>query len=117
MNDESLTKDLYNQIIKENGSYYREVFLNKSETDAKDQYWKELKRMFADLSDENRETLFKLVKHIQVDTIAEMLGVLDGIVSVGNNGFLEFNVTLDGNDEPINGCLQDFFLSYVEENE
>jgi putative transposase len=50
-----------------------------------------------------------------VDTVSNILGVLDGVVSIKNED-IEFKVTINDNKEPINGDLQDLFLEYDEEN-
>lgn len=50
-----------------------------------------------------------------MDAVSNILGVLDGVVSIGEED-IEFKVTINDNNEPINGDLQDLFLEYDEEN-
>ncbi|WP_131848504.1 transposase [Baia soyae] len=112
--EEALIESLYKQLINASCEFYKDEFINGSERKIIDPYWKEALKMFANLSAEDKVTLFKIIKQIQVDSISEILGILDGIVCVDNE-FMEFKVIIDKDDEPINGSLQELFLSYDEE--
>lgn len=70
---------------------------------------------YSELSDKNKEILFKIIEQVEVDAVSNILGVLDGVVSIGEED-IEFKVTINDNNEPINGDLQDLFLEYDEEN-
>lgn len=63
------------------------------------------------LSDENKAILFNVIEQVQVDTVSNVLGIIDGIVTTPEKDF-EIKMTLDETDELINGELQDLFLEY-----
>ncbi|MDQ0417939.1 hypothetical protein J2Z48_002123 [Croceifilum oryzae] len=113
MNLETLIKSLYKQLINDSCAFYQDMFINRTEQDVTDPYWKESLKMFANLSNEDRKTFFKVIEQVQVDSMSEILGILDGVVWV--DGDVKFNVTLGDGGIPINGELQELFLAYDEE--
>lgn len=115
MNKEEFVKLLHQSIIKENRNFYRDIFNNTDINEVTDPYWKEALMFYSELSDKNKEILFKIIEQVEVDAVSNILGVLDGVVSIGEED-IEFKVTINDNNEPINGDLQDLFLEYDEEN-
>ncbi|ABO65806.1 Conserved hypothetical protein [Geobacillus thermodenitrificans NG80-2] len=115
MNKEEFVKLLHQSIIKENRNFYRDIFNNTDINEVTDPYWKEALMFYSELSDKNKEILFKIIEQVEVDAVSNILGVLDGVVSIGEED-IEFKVTINNNNEPINGDLQDLFLEYDEEN-
>jgi putative transposase len=115
MNKEEFIKRLYQSIIKENCAFYRDLFTNTDISDVSDPYWKEALKLYAELSDENKKVLFKIIEQVEVDSVSNILGVLDGVVSISEED-IEIKMTINGSNEMINGDLQDLFLKYVEEN-
>ncbi len=115
MKPEELVKRLKNSVIDENQEIYRDIFLNTDLGEATDPYWQSALALFAKLSNEDREVLFSIIRQVSVDTISNVLGVLDGVAVLdGYDG--EFVLTTEGSSEELNGDLQDFFLE-IEENE
>lgn len=112
MNKEIYVKSLYDSIIKENLIAYEELFSNIDKKTVKDPYWKEALEFYEKLSNEEKNTLFKVIKQVQVDTMSNILGILDGVVTVEEDP--EIKVLL--NNQPIGGDLQNIFLEYDEEN-
>ncbi|WP_243646888.1 hypothetical protein [Melghiribacillus thermohalophilus] len=49
-----------------------------------------------------------------MDAVSNILGVLDGVVSIGEED-IDIKVSISDNNKPINGDLQDLFLEYDEE--
>jgi putative transposase len=115
MKKEEFIKSLYQSVIKENGTIYQDMFASSDVNTVKDAYWKEALKFYSELNDESKEILFKVIEQIQVDTVSNVLGIFDEIVS-NSEKEKEVNMTVEGIDEPLNGELQDLFLEYDEEN-
>lgn len=115
MNKEDFIKNLYHSVIKENSTIYWDLFTNTDINKVKDSYWKEALKLYTDLSDENKDVLFKIIEQVQVDAVSNILGVLDGTTSIEAED-VEFKLITEDNDKQINGDLQDLFLEYDEEN-
>ncbi|PET60307.1 transposase [Bacillus sp. AFS001701] len=114
MNMDYIIKNLYNSSIKEGNDFYQNLFLNTDINGVTDPYWKEALKMFSELSIENKNTLFKIIEQVQVDTVSNVLGILDGVVTLGDQN-IDINMTIEGSNEKINGDLQELFLGYDEE--
>ncbi|OIK15372.1 transposase [Bacillus sp. MUM 116] len=93
----------------------KDLFANTDINAVKDSYWKKALKFYSELNDEGKEILFKVIEQLQVDTVSNVLGIFDGIVSISDEE-IEINMTVEGIDEPLNGELQDLFLEYDEEN-
>ncbi|MGE6600010.1 transposase [Bacillus proteolyticus] len=115
MDAESFIKSLYESVIKDNNNLYKESFLNTNIDDVKDPYWQDVLKLYTELPEGNKDALFKVIKQVQIDTIATVLGVLDGVVFIENED-LDIRVTTKGDSELISGDLLDLFLAYDEEN-
>lgn len=79
------------------------------ETDA---YWKNAIGFYDNLTDDDKETLIKIMEQTMIDTISNMLGMIDGISTL-KNCTLEPKLLLDSVDTE--GELLDSFLEYLEE--
>jgi putative transposase len=115
MDTQCFIKGLYQSIVKENGAIYQNLFSATNVDKVKDDYWKEALRMYSELSDENKAILFKIIEQVQVDTVSNVLGILDGVVSLPEQE-IKIKMSIEGTNESMNGVLQDLFLEYVEEN-
>ncbi|MEH7610010.1 transposase [Gottfriedia acidiceleris] len=116
MNNVDLVKSLYQTVVKEGLSEYEDLFVNTETKDATDPYWKDALNFFVELTDDNKKMLFKIIEQVQVDTVSHVLGVLDGVVSISDEDF-EIEMKINGEEESLNGDLQDSFLEFVEENQ
>ena len=115
MKKEEFIKNLYQSVIKENRTNYQDLFANTDINTVNDAYWKGALKFYSELNDQNKEILFKVIEQIQVDTVSNLLGIFDGIVSISEEE-IEINMTVEGIDEQLNGELQDLFLEFDEEN-
>lgn len=70
-------------------------------------YW-----FYDSLTDQNKDTLMKIIEQTMIDTISNMLGVIDGNSTLKNCS-LEPKLLLDSIDTK--GELQDSFLEFIEE--
>ena len=110
-----LIKNIYESITKENQSVYRDLFENTEIETTTDAYWKEALKLYGELSNENKEIFFKIIKQVEIDAVSNILGILDGTVGL-ENGAVELDLNFKNSNEKINGDLQDMFLVYDEEN-
>lgn len=115
MNKDEFVKLIHQSIVQENRNFYRETFNNTDINEVTDPYWKEALGFYSELSDKNKEILLKIIEQVEVDAVSNIFGILDGVVSLGEEN-IEFKVTINDKNEPINGDLQDLFLGFDEEN-
>lgn len=114
MKTKDFVKEIRKSIIDENETIYRDLFETTDVDQTSDVYWKEALIFFNKLEAEDRETLFKIMRQVSVDTISNIFAVLDGV------SFLEgqedqFNLTIGEGMEQLNGSLQDIFLEIEED--
>lgn len=107
MNAESFVNGIRKSIVEENLQLYKELFENTAPVN--DIYWKEVLGFYSTLTTDQKDSLFKIIRQVEVDTVSNLLGVLDG-VSWLENQTSPFIVTEKGKSEQINGNLQDLFI-------
>jgi len=114
MTSEELVKKIRSSVLDENQAIYKDIFQSTNINDASAPYWQGALGLFEKLDDGEREILFSIVRQTTVDTISNMLGVLDGVTTLeGFDG--DFVLSLESEEEQLNGDLQDIFLE-IEEN-
>lgn len=111
MND-IFVKSLYESIVKENFQLYKDLYETTYVTSKTDDYWKKTIGFYDSLADGNKDTLMKIIEQTMIDTISNMLGVIDGSSTL-KDCFLEPKLLLDSIDTE--GKLQDSFLEFIEE--
>src|SRR5690554_1519400 len=111
---ELLIRSLYDSIVKENKKMYSEMFYNNVTSKNSTTHWKQALSLFNDLSGDNKVVLLNIIEETMIDTISNLLGIIDG------------NVTLSGNVEPpqlfydgkdVSDEMQDLFLEFIEDME
>ncbi|MBU3179470.1 hypothetical protein KPL47_24685 [Clostridium estertheticum] len=111
MND-IFIKSIYQTIVEENREIYRQLF-NETIVDKRTtEYWKQALSLYNNLSNENEEVMINIIEQTMIDTISNMLGIIDGSSTLKNCN-IEPKLLLDNNDT--DGELQDLFLEYVED--
>ena len=105
-------KSLYESIVKENIDLYKNLYETTSIGHKTTEYWKQAISFYECLSEENKVILMKLIEQTIIDTISNMLGVIDGSSTLKDCS-LEPKLLLDNNDT--DGELQDCFLAFIEE--
>ncbi|MBH0156657.1 transposase [Fictibacillus sp. 5RED26] len=113
MND-IFVKSLYESIIKENLRIYKDLYETTNVTSSTDDYWKITIGFYDSLTDENKHTLMKIIEQTMINTISNVLGVIDGSSTLKDCS-LEPKLLLDSIDTE--GELQDSFLEFVEERD
>ncbi|HHY71949.1 MAG TPA: transposase [Bacillus bacterium] len=112
--NEIFVKSLYESIIKENIQLYKNLFETTNVTSKTDDYWKQAISFYDSLTDENKDTLIRIIEQTMIDTISNMLGVIDGSSTLIDCPLVP-KLLLDSNDTE--GELQDLFLEFIEERD
>ena len=76
--NEIFVKSLYESIVKENLQLYKNLYETTNVTPKTDDYWKKAIGFYDSLTDENKDILMKIIEQTMMDTISNMLGVIDG---------------------------------------
>ena len=112
--NEIFIKSIYKSIVEENKSLYKNLFDNINIDNASDDYWKKSLKLYNSLSQENKDVLIAIIQQTMIDTISNMLGIIDGSSTLSG---CDAEPKLYLNDADTDGELQDLFLEYVEEIE
>lgn len=99
-------------IIDSNLEIYYETFNNTQIEKVTDPYWKKALLFFNNLNPAQKEFFFEIIKQIEIDTVSNFLGILDGHSALENHQD-EFRLFANDNKK-INGDLQDIFLQLHE---
>ena len=113
MND-LFVKSLYESIVNENLQLYKDLYETTNVTSKTDDYWKKAIGFYDSLTDENKDMLMNIIEQTMINTISNMLGVIDGSSTL-NDCSLEPKLLLDSIDTE--GELQDLFLELIEERD
>lgn len=103
--NEIFVKSLYESIVKENLKLYKNLYETTNVTPKTDE---------ESLTDENKDILMRIIEQTMIDTISNMLGVIDGSSTLKDCSF-EPKLLLDSIDTE--GELQDSFLEFIEESD
>lgn len=114
MNPEEFVKKIRYSVLDENMDIYRDLFENTVIDQTSDLYWQEALKLFKNLDTDAKETLFKIMRQVSVDTISNLFSLLDGISYLEDQSE-DFTLTVGTEINILNGDLQDIFLE-IEEN-
>ncbi|GAB5524983.1 MAG: hypothetical protein Roseis2KO_28550 [Roseivirga sp.] len=115
MDQEELIKQIRKSVIEENLDLYKETFKHTIPDETTISHWSEALSFFKRLNDQDKETLFKIIRQVEVDITAHILGVLDGSSWLEGQEE-EFELKIEGRDDLINGELMEIFLELEEED-
>jgi putative transposase len=114
LNTKEIIKQLHQTIIEDDLNVYRQLYKDTDLNEATDPYWKEALKFYSLLTREHKEVLFKIIEQVEVDTLSSILGVLDNGIVIEEEE-VEFKLTMNGDNEQVNGDLHEQFLMYDEE--
>lgn len=112
--NEQFVKSLYKSIVKENLELYKSLFETTTVSDSTIDYWRKALGLYNSLGAENKDVLFKIIEQTMIDTISNMLGIIDGSSTLTGCS-VEPKLFLNSIDTE--GDLQDSFLEYIEEKD
>lgn len=101
---------LRSEVIESNLQAYQNLFTNTKLENTKDKYWMNALKLFNSLSSDQKKVFFAIIRQVEVDTVSNILAVLDGITPLANNQTGDFKLPFDNSNTSINGNLQDIFL-------
>ena len=107
---EQFIEGLYKNIVEGNMKLYRQFFLYDPNEEGTIEYWKNAIAFYDKLDDKDKEILFSIIKSTIVDTVSNVLAVLDGHEDIDR-----INVQVKLNGQENDSELQDAFLAYVED--
>lgn len=110
----TFVKSLFESIVKENLQLYKDLYETTNVTEKTDDYWKKTIGFYDSLTDENKAILMRIIEQTMIDTISNMLGVMDGSSTL-KDCLLEPKLLLESIDTE--GDLQDSFLEFIEEKD
>lgn len=108
-----LIKVIYNSVLVENIEIYRDLFENSKIEIRTTEYWKSTLELYEKLSSADKQIFLRIVEQTVVDTISNMLGVIDGSSTL--TGF-QHEIGLTVGNQFIQSDLQDVFLEMVEKS-
>lgn len=114
MTPQLLVQAIRTEIIDGNLATYRDLFEKADVSNAGDPYFKRACGLHRELDSGQKEVLFQIIREVMVDTCSDILGKLDGVSSFDGQTE-DFNLTMEGGDDRINGDLQDLLLGAEEE--
>lgn len=112
MSAEQFVARLQEEVLADNLATYRRIFETSSVAQARDPYWKRALGLYATLEDNQRQVLFEIIRQVQVDTMSNVLGVIDGVNCP--KSLQGSQLTLLANGKDIGGDLQATLISEVE---
>ncbi len=110
MTPEYFAAGILQLVIKDGMETYRHMFSNTQPEKSKDPYGKRALTLFSQLSGNQREVLFDIIRQTSVDTVSCVLGVVDGVCFIEGETD-SYKLTYGGQD--LGNDLQSLFL--VEE--
>ena len=75
---EQFAEELYKSTVEENMKLYRQFFLYDPNEEGTIEYWKNAIAFYDKLDDKDKEILFSIIKSTIVDTVSNVLAILDG---------------------------------------
>ncbi|MDG5471414.1 transposase [Jeotgalibacillus sp. ET6] len=112
--NEIFVKSLYDSVVQENLQLFKNMYETTNITPETNDYWKKAIGFYDTLTDENKKILMRIIEQTMIDTLSNMLGVIDGSSTL-NDCPLEPTLLLVSNDTE--GELQDLFLEFIEERD
>jgi hypothetical protein len=101
------------EVVDKNYATYRNLLLNTAVSTALDPYWQRVLTLFSELTDDQREVLLELTRHVTIDAVANVLGVIDGTLELADADDA-FRLTYGGQE--LEGDLQSTFLELAEQS-
>ena len=108
MKSKDFVEGIKNQLLAPNVASYRSIYENPRKVT-------EEVLLFQSLTNEQKEVFFKIVRQVQIDTIATFLSLLDGAIVLEDQRDDFRLVCLDEPSEILNRNLTDEFLNTMNE--
>ncbi|GLQ88794.1 hypothetical protein [Dyella flagellata] len=113
MTPQEFVSKLGAEVVDKNYALYRSLLLNTEVKQASEPYWRRVLTLFSELSADQREVLLELTRHVTIDAVANVLGVIDGTQELADADDV-FRLTYAGQE--LGGELQSLFLELAEQS-
>ncbi|HUB91081.1 MAG TPA: hypothetical protein VMA74_15260 [Dyella sp.] len=111
MTPQDFVSKLGAEVVDKNYALYRSLLLDTKASRALDPYWQRVLTLFSELSADQQEVLLELTRHVTIDAVANVLGVIDGTHALADADDV-FRLTYGG--QALEGDLQSTFLELAE---
>lgn len=113
MKPEDFAARLCAVIVDENSAIYKDLLTAAPSSRSREPHWERVHELYAALTPEQRMVLLDLVRQVVVDSVSNVVAILDGVASFGSDRE-RFILTSTSDPQQINGNLQDLFLEAEE---
>ncbi|WP_431045600.1 hypothetical protein [Roseateles sp. L2-2] len=110
MTPEEFVDGLMISVVEENAISYRDLL--EKNIKSSDRYWNDSNALFWTLSADQRQVLLNMLRQTAIDTVSNVLGIIDGSSYLDGAGEL-IELRVGGRD--LGGDLQGMFLARVEQ--
>jgi hypothetical protein len=114
MTPNQLAQALKAEIVDANVAIYRDLYRTANRGDAIDPYWAKAFATFDRMEADDKDVLLEIMRQVAVDTVSNVLGVLDGSSSLPGVEEDFHLATKRDSSARLNDGLQDAFLELVE---
>ena len=106
------TEEIYKNVVEGNMELYKQFFSCDPNEEGTIEYWKNAIGLYNRLDDEGKQVLLSIIKSTIVDTISNVMAILDG-----SEGPEDISIKVQLNDHENDCELQNSFLAYAEDHE
>src|SRR5947207_10125305 len=111
MNPQEFVSCVRREIMEANLTMYRqELERSVSTKTVRDSHWPQMAALYQSLTEEQRRQFVEGIRQVMVDTLSNVLGVLDGSTLLEKHRDY-FHLSYGDDPQKINAELQDLFLS------
>jgi hypothetical protein len=114
MTPQHFISSIRSEVLEQNWADYQSALREESVSGSTSQYWPKMAKFNLSLNQEQRKQFEMTIRQVMVDTISNILGILDG-TSILEHYRGDFNLTYSDDKKQLNGDLQTFFLAAEQE--
>lgn len=114
MDADRFVRQLRKDVIDAEVDLYRDLFESNDNQTAGDAYCSEIRSLYASLNKDQKETLLKIVRQVSVDTLASLLGIIDGL-SYFEGASNQLRLTVHDKNK-LSGDLQERFFMQEQDD-
>lgn len=112
MTPQEFVSRIRSEVLEQNLAIYCQNLEDpRSTTIGRGAHWPRMAELYQSLTEDQRRLFVEGVRQVMVDTLSNVLGILDGSTLLGQHRDC-FHLTYGGDHEVINGELLDLFLSH-----
>lgn len=109
MTSEKFVRQLRKYVVDDEVRFYSETLIKSDRQEVTDRYWSDLTHLYDNLNAAQKSVLLQLVRQVSVDTVASLLGIIDGL-SYFEEATGQFSLTMHGDTELAGDLQEQFFM-------